>query len=269
MRLPHEILDAVVYLYRDRAAAEAGDCVGAATAFWVSSIYPNLPGHQVSFLVTNRHVIEGGATTLRWTGAHGKSEFAELDESRWRFHPNNNIDLAAWRVDIPINGSVFPISTPYFMVRSDLTRFDVRIGDDLFMVGRHLQHDGIITNTPTARFGHLAQLPLAEIKDDRGRSHRCYLGQLPSLPGFSGSPVFLYQNNIEKNAERGAVAVGQAPRNWRLLGVNSGHIPAYAPTYMADTGQKNNYINAEINSGINVIVPAWDLGDLLMACIQT
>jgi hypothetical protein len=37
---------------------------------------------------------------------------------------------------------------------------DIGVGDEVMMLGRFLNRDGIQKNTPTARFGHLAQSPL-------------------------------------------------------------------------------------------------------------
>jgi len=265
VRLPHEIMHSVAYLYTDQIAAEDGDSTGAATAFWVSGefrpgAFPQ--GTTVAFVVTNRHVIERGATTLRWLGRDGTPSILNVPKEDWFFSSNPNLDLALWTVPLGIEGNVFLIPTSRFLIPDELDQFDVRIGDDIFMVGRHLGFDGKIKNTPTARFGHLVQYPLEDIEDDKGRKHKSFLVQMPSLPGFSGSPVFLYQNEIEKNAEHGRVAIGQRPRFWKLLGVNLGHLKAFTATYHAGTQARNQYLYAEINSGINVVIPSWDLGSV-------
>jgi hypothetical protein len=149
-----------------------------------------------------------------------------------------------------------------FVDRPQVAELDIRMGDDVCMVGRHLNYDGGLTNTPTSRFGHLVQLPGEVIADERGRSYAAFLVQIPSLPGFSGSPVFLMQDESQKHLERGLMSM-VASRHQRLLGVNCGHIPAYSPTYLAETNRRNPALTAEINSGVSAVIPAWNLLELI------
>jgi hypothetical protein len=192
-------------------------------------------------------------------------QIVETDEKDWFFPRDSNIDLAIRPMAIAPFVRAMHIPTNEFLGKSQIADLDVRLGDDVVMIGRHLEHDGRYTNMPTARFGHIAQFPGVPIKDERGRSQSSYLVQIPSMGGYSGSPVFLFQNLSEKNAENGVhvMGVGGTTRLIKLLGVNKGHLPTYAPTYLSRTNQRNEHIDAEINSGIAVVVPAWELASCI------
>lgn len=268
MRLPHEYMNCVAYLYPEESAAELGDSAGAATAFWVShelsdEISPG-KGRVATFLVTNRHVIDGGVSTLRYARNDGNVSIRIIDTNEWIFHQSDDVDLAIWEAPADLDAKHFPINFNMMVKPKDVSALDVRLGDDVFMIGRHLGYDGKLSNTPTTRFGHLVQFPLDKILDERGRSHEAFLIQIPSLPGFSGSPVFLGQDQIQINAENHAVVLGQQPRRIRLLEVNLGHLPHRVPTVRADNLEENAYLNALVSSGINVVVPAWDLAQMIL-----
>ncbi|MEP7350149.1 MAG: trypsin-like peptidase domain-containing protein [Sphingorhabdus sp.] len=256
MRLTRGLEQTIVYLFKDLPSAQSGDGDRGATGFWV---YAETTAGRMPFIVTNRHVIEDGSTSIRFTSAHGYTITSAGDNLIWHSLSDNNADVAvafASAEDVGhATGLLFP--TTEFVMQDDIANLDIRFGDDVAMVGRHLNFDGKLTNDPTARFGHIVQFPGSPIQDERGRSHPAYLIQTPSLPGFSGSPVFLIQNEAEKERENSKMIFNKPARVPKLLGINIGHIPAYSPTYMASSGTRNEYVNAETNSGIIVVQPAW------------
>lgn len=262
VRLPDGLAKCIVYMFPDKVAAEDGDGSSAATAFWVGVKTDN---RTRAFLVTNAHVIDAGATVARWLLEDGKAHIAVTNENAWFRHQDRNIDLAIYEV----TGNLFacdilmPLQT--FVAQDELSSLDVRLGDDVCMVGLHRRHNDSITDTPTARFGHLIQFPGEKILDDRGREQYAYLLQIPSLPGFSGSPVFLIQDEAEKDKERQMIIFqqGQHGRQIRLLGINCGHLPAYYPTYRTDSGMLNDTLKSESNSGVIYATLAWNLYDLI------
>lgn len=266
LRIPHNFVDCVVYLYKDVPSAESGDNMRAATGFWASA---KTTSGVVTLLVTNRHVIEEGTTVVRYAASDGAARVFETDDRQWHHHPDPNVDVSVLLMPITdaSDAHAFLIDVSTFITPSDLTNFDVRLGDDLCMVGRHINYDGKTTNNPTARFGYLCQFPLEKIKDDKGREFEAYLAQIPSLPGFSGSPVFLCQDESEKGMETNMLTLGNGSRRMLLLGVNSGHIPAYGATFLTQSGIRNEGIDAEINSGIITVVPAYKIYDAIVSLL--
>ena len=94
MRLPRAIEQCVAYLYADTPSAETGAGEGA-TAFWVGV---DVAGGARTFLVTCRHVIEDGYTTIRYS-SQGKTKAVGTDEAEWYSPQDNNVDLAIYSVD--------------------------------------------------------------------------------------------------------------------------------------------------------------------------
>jgi hypothetical protein len=68
---------------------------------------------------------------------------------------------------------------------------NVGAGDDCFMVGRFITHQGQQQNTPAVRFGNISMMPGEPIWQDARRFGQvAYLVEMRSLSGYSGSPVF-------------------------------------------------------------------------------
>ena len=65
-------------------------------------------------------------------------------------------------------------------------------GDDAFMVGRFVSHQGLNKSVPAVRFGNISMDP-APIKQVNGELADSYCIDMRSRPGYSGSPVFVYR----------------------------------------------------------------------------
>lgn len=144
VRLPKTLEKVVAYAFKDRSAAENGDCEGAASGFLVSAIAAT---GSFPFIVTNKHVVEDGVTTFRIGDAISTVIIEPRDED-WTLHPDPNSDVAVWRVRGLIEASPFLFPTTGFIMESDLGPLDMRLGDDVCMIGRHLNYDGRLTNMP-------------------------------------------------------------------------------------------------------------------------
>jgi hypothetical protein len=60
---------------------------------------------------------------------------------------------------------------------------DIGIGDEAFVVGRFINHEGKQRNTPTARTGIISQMPIEPIHI-RGIDQECFLIEARSFGGF-------------------------------------------------------------------------------------
>jgi len=82
-RIRDEFLDCVIYLYPDRSAAETGE-KNWRERLLVGVQSKGLPQNfWFLYAVTNKHVINGGATTIRFTTTDGKTDVLETDERAW------------------------------------------------------------------------------------------------------------------------------------------------------------------------------------------
>jgi hypothetical protein len=209
--------------------------------------------------------VEGGSTTVRINTKDGKHDSIEYDERNWILGPSE-IDLALYFVP-ELDESKFHlrvIEPTDFITRDEIEILDIGIGDDVFFMGRFVNAEGKARNTPTLRFGTIAQIPLEKVDGQVS-----FLVEARSIPGFSGSPVFVYLQRHEVwrvNRLKNPLALIQPTLpNFtfgpKLIGVDWGHIFEYAEAFDAD-GRKMAF-KLRANSGLMNVVPVWFLDEIL------
>ncbi|MGN8548594.1 hypothetical protein ACQPTN_29410 [Bradyrhizobium sp. 13971] len=153
------------------------------------------------------------------------------------------------------------IDASQLMLKHDLMPHAVGIGDDVFVVGRFINHEGKQRNSPSARFGCIAQMPNEPVKLGRF-TQECYLIEARSIGGFSGSPVFWHVRPYSGGAYRQNMNLQIGPL---LLGVETGFIQDWTPVCDALGRPLNLDPHAQqvsVNSGMMVVIPAWKLEEL-------
>jgi len=210
-------------------------------------------------------VIEGGCKTVRVNTHEGGFRTIDGDRMGWFLHPDGD-DLAV--APLGINSALLKVAyVPFEMAvpREVIDGGVLGVGDEAFFIGRFVYRDGKIMNTPTARFGSIAQVggdPIVQ-KERQGFRQESFLVEAHSLSGFSGSPVFAYRGaRFAPHAEDSSVAsiVPQVGSRVYLLGVDWGSDPWTADVLDANTHKAVNpaeYVRA--SSGMSLIVPAWKL----------
>jgi hypothetical protein len=249
-RVPDEYLRCIVYLYTSIPAAEAGEMIGG-TGFIV-----RLDENGVSFhyVVTNKHVVRKGGSTVRFNTLEGVHEAVEYDKQNW--FTAQKADLAVYLMPADLGRFNFrPISIDEFITQEIITRYDLGIGDDVFFSGRFINAEGKDRNRPSLRFGTIAQADTDLIDGEES-----YLVEARSISGYSGSPVFFY---IEGNASRGInkhLTFTEPAGPW-LLGVDWSHINDYVDA--KDRTGVTLPFQVRSNSGMMGVVPVWQLEALL------
>jgi hypothetical protein len=262
-RIRDEFLNCVVYLYPSGKDAEEGSGIGG-TGFLAAVATEGLQRNfWFPYIVTNRHVIEQGNTTVRLATKAGEKEIIETEERDWIFHPDGD-DLAVHLISVdPKNLRFHVVRRNEFLLRHDSMRLGVGPGDDVFVVGRFINHEGRQTNSPTARFGCIGQMPIEPIRVN-GFNQECYLVEARSIGGYSGSPVFWHVPFAG-----GVHGSGLNTQPWGpfLLGVELGYIFDWTPVCNAAGEPINKFSpdaqQVQVNSGMMIVVPAWKLTELL------
>jgi hypothetical protein len=265
-RIPDQMLDCVFYLYPSLSAAEAGEQFGGCGFFLTFPFERAKQNHL--YAVTNRHVISGGSNTLRINAVDGRCFSIDSDERKWFNHPDGD-DISVLLVDFPI---AFECRTVTFSVDSFVTsektqEFDIGIGDDVFTVGRFVNHEGKQKNTPVVRFGNISQMPLEAIMQQDGHHlQESYLVEARSVGGYSGSPVFVYIPSFATRPKTGKQVSSASYGPW-LLGIVWGHLNDWKPVCDAQ-GRPLDRPHPESmqvgqNSGMMGVVPIWKLIELL------
>ena len=253
-RVPDEYLECIVYLYPSIPAADAGEKVGG-TGFIVAVESETDLGAAYFYVVTNKHVIEGGNTTVRFNTTSQTHEAFEYDERNW--FASKDADLAIYLLPNlnPKHIWLRPITVHQFVTREIIKKLDIGIGDDVFFAGRFINAEGKDKNRPSLRFGTIAQVSTDVIDGEES-----LLVEARSIPGYSGSPVFVYwlagsprSVMLHAIAERGLGPF--------LLGIDWSHINDYVDA-KDDKGNKLSF-KIRSNSGMMGVVPIWKLEELL------
>ena len=266
-RIPDQIADAVFYLYPTREAAEKGEQFGGSGFFYGAPVGKE---RWAVFAVTNWHVaVQGGCSVIRLNCKDGSADIFETDPSDWEFEPKS-YDLAVmpFRYDEKKHRAAF-LSHEMIATSKDITERSIGIGDDIFMLGRFVDHDGGTENRPAARFGNVSIMsqPVTQKNGARLPSH---ILDVHSRTGYSGSPVFVYRTPGGDFTVGDIMLGGPKARFLFLLGVHWGQFPEKWEIKSGGTGINTNaapvigsdrYI--EGMGGMTLALPATEIMKLL------
>jgi hypothetical protein len=268
--------------------AEEGDAVGG-SGLLVGRLSGNEPLDLTLYFVTCDHVANLGAPVVRVVTRNGA---VEIEEPEWFPHPNLIPDVSVARFKsvvepaddcpyafIPIERFVIPDDlTPRPVVREETPDQPyyfgelVGAGDDTLLVGRFLAENGVLSQTPTVRFGNLASAgPVTVEFTDATRPSRqeCFLVETRSLPGYSGSAVYLFHPHSTYGGLDRPIGL-EEDEMWKFLGIDCGHmsakvdsngkdLPGWTPA-MAVPGVLRA---TRMNAGMMTVVPAWKIAEAL------
>jgi hypothetical protein len=240
-RIGDDFLGAAIYLYRNRGDAENSSYLGG-SGFLVGYVDMHTTVMHI-YAATNAHVIRDGFTVIRINKRFGDPDILELTPAAWTPHPDGD-DLSICPLILTPQYDFKFVMTDGCVDEQRIKRFNIGVGDDVFMVGRFTGHSGKSKNLPIARFGNIAMVPSEEIENALGKKRPHYLVEVRSVSGFSGSPVFVYDAPIPPSLQH--VRPEQFPNF--LLGIDCGHMPEH---------------EERLSAGIAAVVPAWRLLELL------
>ncbi len=261
-RIDDQLLDCSVYLYPTVEQAERGDAVGG-TGFIIGVPYRRAKGYTHRYAVTCSHVIRRGAPVVRVNTRHGEFDVLDLGPKQWTHHPDGH-DIAVCPVSLPANDFKYKwLPQEMFMTKELIEQEDIGPGDDTFFVGRFITHEGRQRNLPTVRFGNISMLPWEKVRNRMGLDQESFLVESRSLPGYSGSPVFVYISAFAKRPGK-STTISSSDRGPWLLGIDWGHVNEHQKVLESDgeTPVKDGWV-VQQNSGMMAVQPAWNLAELL------
>lgn len=143
------------------------------------------------YVVTNHHVIvKAGDPVVRLNRRDGTVECLETNGSQWKQHPDGD-DVAVFPVRIEFKHlRYWSVPIRDFITEKLIQDEDIGIGDDTFMVGRFINHEGKQRNAPSLRFGNIAMMTKVRITSPYGIDQESLLVEVRSLPGYSGIFTF-------------------------------------------------------------------------------
>ncbi|HEY6763964.1 MAG TPA: hypothetical protein VI386_04270 [Candidatus Sulfotelmatobacter sp.] len=264
--LPQQFFDTVVYLYPDAESADRGERAGGSGCVVVIPIQtePFIKGFM--YVVTASHVVrEGKASALRTNTRSGGVGIIYNTSTGWIHHPDGD-DIAALPVAFDYEKiKARGISENWFITKERVEQYRIGPGDEAFIIGRFVSHEGKQQNLPAVRFGQLSMLPVEPIRTPRGLLQEAFLVECRSLPGYSGSPVFIAPMPFN-------TAVREEIPPAMFLGIDMGHLTDRRPVLSKEGTRvqgKRVPVNedwfVETNTGMSCVVPAWKVRELLYA----
>ena len=265
--LDPNVFPCVFYLYRSLDAAKAGEAAGG-TGFLAGVRLESNNYLQQLYAVTNRHCLVGSEVVLRVNKANGQLDYISTKTSDWVCHPDLQ-DVAAFRIALSPEVDYNFVGTDMFFLTPEIVRSrGIGPGDDVFMIGRFIGQDGKEGNLPTARFGNIARMNSEPIGSDSGIDQDSFLVEMRSIPGFSGSPVFVYINPTLARPPDFITPIdahyNQAWHGPWLLGIDWSHLTSFKPVLNQNKREKVMPLQwVEINSGMAGVIPAWRIKEIL------
>lgn len=282
-RIADCVTDCSIYLYHTEAAARSGKSSGG-SGFLVH-VPSTVEGYCHLYAVTNKHIVDDGCGVLRLNRKQGGIDTISTTWDNW-IRPGNDDDVVVAPIDIGEDFQWWSVGTETFINQELIDVYRIGIGDEAFLVGRLVTHDGRQKNRPVVRFGNISLMadPTEKIQCE-GYEQEGFLVECRSLSGFSGSPVFVTttqaymgeaanivtqqrqkEMGYEPKEETGGLKVKavtfQGTFGPWLLGIDWGHIPLWRDVYEKDKETKTEY-QVEANTGIACVLPAWHVLDLL------
>ena len=280
-RIPPQVLYSTFYLYRSVKDARNGAKFGG-TGFFVGYPTGEPSAPTLLYAVTNWHVaVRGGASVVRINKLGGGVDILEFDPGDWEFPPGGHDVAVLSHQKLGIKESVHEIvslSLEMFLSKIDVARLEIGPGEDIFMIGRFVDHDGAAGNIPSARFGNISVMP-QPVLQPTGAELESFILDVHSRTGYSGSPVFVYRafgsdlttDELGKDlltSERGLVA---APHKHfvKLLGLHWGQFPEEweirfkKKTIIGEVSAHGDPRYIEGMSGMTMASPAWAIREFL------
>lgn len=288
-RVHDRFANCVVYVYPTLADAQRGEKSGG-SGFLVAVLFTENPEYGEVYVLTNFHVIRDYSTpVVRINRNDGTVEYFETLKRDW-IHPNSD-DVAAIPFQ-PVSWDdlkIQPILSTEFLDRDTVRNQDVGIGDDVFMIGRFINQDGKQQNVPTIRFGNIAMMPSEVMQCEGGISEESFLIEIKSLPGYSGSPVFLYsvtssmdfsnrkleeEEESFRKAARDRTSIQDplldagglaylTPKGPYLLGIDYCHLHTREKVRTESGSPLSEGWIVQTNSGMAGVIPCWKIAELL------
>ena len=221
------LLNTAFFLYGSVDDARRGKRAGG-TGFLVAFPSERWPDHlHHVYGVTNWHnPCRVGASVLRVNSVSGPPEIVDRDPSEWHFVPGpQGYDIAVIALDDVLNPKLHRVDAlgpSFFLSADDIKKLQIDAAEDVFMLGRFIDYDGIEVNEPSVRFGNISIMQ-APIEQPNGCRRPSHVIDMHSRTGYSGSPVFVYRTPGAIFAKANTIMGGG--HILKLLGVHWGQFP--------------------------------------------
>jgi hypothetical protein len=216
------------------------------------------------YLVTAAHVAKALGSdpfVIRFNDRAGMGRLDHQDCAEWHYHEDASVDVAVMPYVPPdwADCTVMPVSE--FVNDERLRNYDVGPGDAAYLVGLFHLHVGKDRNLVTVHTGHIALMPTDEtLNTDDGDVSSVYLIEMQTLPGSSGSPVYI-RPTIQFMARDNKVdidSLAHAEGRDYLLGVWIAAWPG-KPDKILEEARRLGQTTTWVPVGMGIVVPAKEI----------
>ena len=220
--------------------------------------------HYRSFLVTNKHVQEGGIRDIRFNHpAYGHLEvhsIGAVTDGDWTTHPDGaDVAVIPLLSPGPLTLGRKVMETEIFLgdvgTPSDEELTAITEGTGVFLIGFPLDLVGDARNFPIVRSGVIAR-----IQDWLSGAEDTFLIDAPAFPGNSGGPVIV---RPDTTAISGTMPITHA----FLIGVVSHIIRSREVAVSAQTGEPRVVFME--NTGLSRVVPISSIRETLTSVVSS
>jgi hypothetical protein len=251
---------------------DGADMQISGTCFFVRYDDKRLGENQAfSYLVTNRHMAQAGAekgesyailqTIVRLNlhnpvaGKESEEVNIPLEGKHWIFPADESVDLAVLPVYLDQNRyDYLNLPSTILATKDQISTNNVDVGDNVVFAGYFVQFPGQKKIQPVVRQGVLSMMPDELMETTLRKPGHLYLADVHTFHGNSGSPMFV---NIG-GYRNGSLTAGYS---YLLLGVVSGYYLEDADFKLTVATTLEGTLHG--NSGISIVVPAYELRTLL------
>ncbi len=267
-RVHNQYLDSVCFLYPSKTDAEKGTTYGGSGFFIAAPFSTNSRNHY--YIVTNKHVIQHGNLTVRLETTNNDFAYWESEKRDWLLSDTDDLAIAHWVPGPNIKYRPIQRGGDYteFLEKDWISPDGFGSGDDVFMIGRFVTHEGEQISIPTVRYGVLSISSTVSILNDAtNQNQESLIVEARSIKGYSGSPVFITRIPVSHDDEKERHDALRHLFGPFLLGINWGYnvLPIEAKILNKKTKKPTGkeLLQLYTNTGMMNIVPAWKLVDLL------
>ncbi len=228
------------------------------TAFLYERSLADPPDRHITFMVTNNHVVEAGATHVRFNRIDGGTGLVAVQDTtraglEWFRHPTSDVAVLPLPTESPLarSGGADHLHFADNLTPSTEEWQRATEGYGVFVLGFPMGLVGEQRTYPIVRHGVIAR-----IQDWLRGDARSFLIDSTAFPGNSGGPVLL-------QPEAMGLEGTESIRRSLLLGIVSSYISYTDVAVSKQTGRPR--VTFEENSGLAEVVPI----DMAKECCDT
>ena len=226
-------------------------------------------GVDSKYLVTCGHIarrLEGGWIGIRMNLKGGGANFIPIDHTRFVYHADQTVDLAAMPIDLPdtLDHAAYPIEP-----QPQSARDKAQCGDPINIVGVFRLRVGTNRTTPIVHNGHIAvqpdpdhKIPILDRMAGKKIDIETYLVEAHTFRSLAGSPVFYHAPAVRHDLGLPGMSDWSEHGREHLLGLYAGEWNGESGELLAK--DENWRGNQRVPQSMGLVIPAEKIVELLV-----